>query len=1079
MLLLITLIHAQEPAVQEIAADSAVSVDTVLSEKSIADSSAETDSLQGDSSTVATVSSEEKESIELEGLILDSLTGEPVAGVQISVGGVPVDMNGEGEFSITLDDTTNVGLTVSAEGYGRFSKELEFEPDNRFYFVTVQLSRAKEEATVVIPADTTKGIPWEITGSIVNSRFDVAIEDTTSQLFFDGKPVQIGKGGNFKEGRFKVVTKVSGEHTFELRVEGYHTVFNKIVLTEDKKHIYFPIATTQLGHDLVRREMVVTAQAEPLHERSGAAVVTLTRKDIQRTAATMTDPIRVLQTLPGVASESDASARPIVRGGDVLESRVFIDGIPLIQPYHFGGVRSIFNQSGVENLTLYKSGFPSKYHDAQSAIITVDMRDPLDEGVVVLGDVNLMQYNAYVSFPILKEKLGMYISTQGSYANVMFKAGWGLMSRFTEYDRSYFEQQKDLFNIPDYQDVGGGVTWRISDRLKLSVHESFNTDRFKSTYADTAVTATYNYDNVYYYYDTLTRQTVYYHEKPGIEYIDSRLRDTSFSVDVSVRPYDTSYYYGGYGSYYDGKDDYYSSYEPIRFEDPNHNGSYFEGRDFDSYSVSSPFLEYDTIIDYKSRYNILHANLEYSYDKDNQIDFKLAWQKRWWDLTFPDDFSEFIQDSKYDVNINQVNLIADWTNTKFGNHTFSSGMQLDLTVSDYDVYTPRAVHEIITRGNTNFGDFWGPVTGDTGLDIGTSIDTGDSYYYNDMVERMLVAYKGDKTFLNGSLFFEDEWRVNEKLRLNMGTRLEVSSVDTSICVSPRVTSTYSINNKNEFTASAGLYTQNNYDIATMALSEVLKPEKVVHADIGLESQLLPWLSQKVNIFGKYYYDLASERIDESDPVDPLTVLEQLEEYVEIHYPGQTIDDFDLMDLYSAYMMEFGHRLYSSRYSNSGKGYAYGLEYILQYKPRDYWNGWLSFTLQNAQRQRHPGWRWHTFPFSRPLMVSWVNYYRLPRKYEIGLKYRFMLGMPYTEVDFDSGITVGDYNAKQYAPYSRLDIRIAKGVETKHTKMHFYLEVWNAMNKPNVFRLDSETKKIQTTGFDIPATVLFLGLDFEI
>ncbi len=46
-------------------------------------------------------------------------------------------------------------------------------------------------------------------------------------------------------------------------------------------------------------------------------------------------------------------------------------------------------------------------------------------------------------------------------------------------------------------------------------------------------------------------------------------------------------------------------------------------------------------------------------------------------------------------------------------------------------------------------------------------------------------------------------------------------------------------------------------------------------------------------------------------------------------------------------------------------------------------------------------------------------------------------------------------------------------------MHFYLEAWNAMNKPNVFRLDSESKKIITTGFDVPATVLLLGLDFEI
>ncbi len=701
------------------------------------------------------------------------------------------------------------------------------------------------------------------------------------------------------------------------------------------------------------------------------------------------------------------------------------------------------------------------------------MRNTIVDKPVVLGDVNLMQYNAYVAFPILKEKLGMYVATQGSYANTMFKAGWGLMSRFDEQKKNRFSAQKDLFNIPDYQDVSGGVSWKISDRLKVSLHESFNTDRFKSTMADTMVTTTYNYNNVYYLHDTTRMVTEYYHAKTGNPLIDSKLRDTSFSVDTTLAPYQESNSFYNYSS----KENYLRYNEPIYFQDASN--SYLG--DYSSYSESEPFYNYDTIIDYKSRYNVLHSTLEYTYDKDNQIDVKLAWQKRWWDLTFPEALSELIPNSKYDVGINQVNLIGDWTNTSHGNHTFNSGIQLDLTVSKYDVYTPRAIHEIITRGNTNFGDFWGPVTGDTGIAFGLNDTDTLNYYsgYNDMFERMLVSYKGKNTFLNGSLFFEDEWRVNEKLRLNMGSRIEVSSVDTSITVSPRVTSHYSINKSNEFTASAGLYTQNNYDVATMALSEVLQPEKVVHADLGLETQILPWLSQKVNVFGKYYYDLASERIEEATPVDPLTIIDELEEYIAHNYPDQTLEDFDLLELYNGYMMEEGKRLYSTRYSNSGKGYSFGLEYLLSYKPRDYWNGWLSFTLQKAERQRHPGWRWHTFPFSRPLMISWVNYYRLPRKYEIGLKYRFMLGMPYTEVNDRGGLHVGDYNAKDYAPYSRLDIRIAKGIETKNTKMHFYLEVWNAMNKPNVFRLDSESKKIITTGFDVPATVLLLGLDFEI
>ncbi len=1023
------------------------------------------------------------EPIVIDGMIIDSLTGEvPLVEILVTIGNDTVDITSEGEFATSIEDTSHISIVVIADGYGRFAQELQFDSESRFYFVTVQLSTVENEPEVeaIIVGDTTTGMPWTISGSITNSRTDEAIEDSTARLFFDGEPVALGRFGNFKEGRYKVTTVVSGEHTFELSVDGHHTVYDKIVLTEDDKNIYHIVSTTNTEFDHVRREMIVTAAADPIHETSGAAKITLTRADLQRTAATMTDPLRVLQTLPGVASQSDASARPIVRGGDVLESRVFIDGIPLIQPYHFGGARSIFNQSAVENITLYKSGFPSRYHDAQSAIITVDSRNPISEKPVVTGDVNLMQYNAYVGVPLIDEKLGMYVATQGSYANATFKSVWALGSRFSEEGKTYFKDQAKLFNLPDYQDVSGGLSWNITPQLNLSIHESFNTDRFTNVYLDSVKTATYKYEDVYYYYDDFSDRNLYYKELTDDEEFNSKLRDTSFSVDVNISAWDQ----GTFGV---------NRRQPVYFYDVVFNDKNGDGvidsaaeREFkynryevlyDSLKMGDEmFVEYDTVIVYKSRYNILHADLAYAKDQNNQIDFKLAWQKRWWDLTFPDDFSEFIENSTYDVNINQFNGIVDWTNTSLENHTFNSGLQLDLTISDYNVYTPRAIHEIITKGNTNFGDFWGPVTGDNGMNLAD--DQWEYGWSSNMVDRMLVKYKGNKTFLNGSLFFEDDWRVNDRWRLTLGSRFEVSSVDTSFSLSPRISSNFSINETSEFTASAGLFTQNNYEISVIALSEVLKPEKVWHVDLGYEKQILPWLTQKVNIFGKYYYDLASERIDEERGKDPEYLLEYLESYVEHNYPGQKLEDLDYDQIYDEFMMSYSDNLYSSRYSNSGRGYSYGLEYLLQYNPRDFWNGWLSFTLQKAERQRHPNWRWHTFPLSRPLMFSWVNYYRLPRKYEIGLKYRYMSGLPYTKVDSENG-GIGPYNAEQYAAYNRLDIRISKGITLKkRTKMHFYLEVWNAFNTPNMFYRDKDTKRMQSIGFDIPITTLFIGLDWD-
>ncbi len=91
----------------------------------------------------------------------------------------------------------------------------------------------------------------------------------------------------------------------------------------------------------------------------------------------------------------------------------------------------------------------------------------------------------------------------------------------------------------------------------------------------------------------------------------------------------------------------------------------------------------------------------------------------------------------------------------------------------------------------------------------------------------------------------------------------------------------------------------------------------------------------------------------------------------------------------------------------------------------------------------------------------------------------MSGIPYTDVEYKNGLSVGAFNNKQYRAYNRFDIRIAKGFSVKgRTKMHLYLEVWNAFNSPNMFKMDKKTLNVKARGFDLPTTAIFLGLDWD-
>jgi hypothetical protein len=192
---------------------------------------------------------------------------------------------------------------------------------------------------------------------------------------------------------------------------------------------------------------------------------------------------------------------------------------------------------------------------------------------------------------------------------------------------------------------------------------------------------------------------------------------------------------------------------------------------------------------------------------------------------------------------------------------------------------------------------------------------------------------------------------------------------------------------------------------------------------------------------------------------------------------ESLNPEELGALLQSFLMS--RAIFQSSYTSQGKGYSFGAEYLLRFNPMDFWHGWISLTLSRSYRQRMPGWRWHAFPLERPLLISVVNYYRLPRRYEFSVKYRYQSGIPYTNVSMDSTIVVGDFNALRYGPYQSLDFRFAKGFVGKRLNGHFNFDVMNSFNSPNMFLLDKKKRSLENTTFNLPSTMLYFGVDFKL
>jgi len=137
---------------------------------------------------------------------------------------------------------------------------------------------------------------------------------------------------------------------------------------------------------------------------------------------------------------------------------------------------------------------------------------------------------------------------------------------------------------------------------------------------------------------------------------------------------------------------------------------------------------------------------------------------------------------------------------------------------------------------------------------------------------------------------------------------------------------------------------------------------------------------------------------------------------------------------------------------TGKGRAYGFELFAQQKLTDKLFGVFSYTLY---------WSEFTGLNNKYVAASWDNRqlismtagYKLPKNWEIGLKFRYQGAAPYTPYDelasraryLTLGTGVFDYakiNSMRLSAFNSADIRIDKKWNNKKTTYDFYIDITN-------------------------------------
>ncbi len=179
-----------------------------------------------------------------------------------------------------------------------------------------------------------------------------------------------------------------------------------------------------------------------------------------------------------------------------------------------------------------------------------------------------------------------------------------------------------------------------------------------------------------------------------------------------------------------------------------------------------------------------------------------------------------------------------------------------------------------------------------------------------------------------------------------------------------------------------------------------------------------------------------------------------------------------------------------KYLNQGVGFAQGTEVFLRHRAGDRFLGWGSYTYGLSKRRDRPEDPYRYYSFDQTHVATLAATYRLTPTWEIGLKWQYRTGNPYTPVegatldtDPRNGESIylpiyAETNSGRLPSYHRLDVKLSKAFQFKRWEMSFFLELLNAYNRQNLLDFsynDDYTEKDEIYQFPI---IPYLGITTE-
>lgn len=340
-------------------------------------------------------------------------------------------------------------------------------------------SNAGEQGTVLAKPRLTSGPALQqrstgtLRGRVVDARSGEPVDKVKIIVIGSSQSATTDEGGIFT-----IQGVEPGEVDLYITTVGYGLVKKTLVVKEGDNPEVLLVLNQETA--TLTEQVTVTAGPYELTETNAVSGQTLNKTELQDLSkVVVNDPLRAVQSLPGVSANDDLRSEFAVRGAGYDRVGVYLDGILTDRFLHFAQgnsqeriTLSVINSDTISAVTLLSGTLPAKYGDSTAAVLNLETRDGNRVKPAFRFATGLQLGTSGVADGPLANKRGSWLfAARSSLLDYVSR----LVERAADDDGN-----SDGGNV-DFNDVQGKFVYDLSPRHQLGLSGLFSVLRFDET----------------------------------------------------------------------------------------------------------------------------------------------------------------------------------------------------------------------------------------------------------------------------------------------------------------------------------------------------------------------------------------------------------------------------------------------------------------------------------------------------------------------------------------------------------------------------------------------------------------------